>query len=73
MTNVEKLKAGSYGQYEDVVEYVKENFMVEDADDYINSCMSEIEIIEAWLFWNGILGYSARIIDLVETVKGYRK
>lgn len=69
MTNVEKLK--NSGHYRGVVEYVKENTCAVDIDKFINEAMSEKECIDAWLVWNGIMGYTDDIIRLVRGMGEY--
>lgn len=58
MTNTELLK--SIGAYEDVAEYFEEN----DVDTTIDEATPK-ELIDAWLTWNGIVGYTDGIIELV--------
>jgi len=58
MTNTELLK--SIGAYEDVKEYFEEN----DVDTAIDEATPK-ELIDAWLSWNGVAGYTDGIIELV--------
>lgn len=58
MTNTELLK--SIGAYEDVAEYFEEN----DVDTTIDEATPK-ELIDAWLSWNGVVGYTDGIIELV--------
>lgn len=43
-----------------------------DADDYTRdkeiACMSHRELFDAWLTWNGIIGYTEEILDTIETI-----
>ena len=62
MTNFDKIFELNYGQENDILEYCEEN--------EINlELRSTNDMIDAWLKWNGIHGYTQRIIDLVETLK----
>ena len=58
MTNTELLK--SIGAYEDVAEYFEEN----DVDTTIDDATPK-ELIDAWLCWNGVVGYTDGILELV--------
>lgn len=58
MTNTELLK--SIGVYEDVKEYFEEN----DVDTTIDEATPK-ELIDAWLSWNGVVGYTDGIIELI--------
>lgn len=62
MTNLDKIFELNYGQECDIIEYCEEN-------DIDLKLMSTNDMIDAWLKWNGIHGYTQRIIDLVETLK----
>ena len=43
-----------------------------DADDYTRDgeiiCMSHRELFDAWLTWNGIIGYTKKILDTIEEI-----
>jgi hypothetical protein len=58
MTNTELLE--SVGMLEDVREYVEENNIETSIDD-----MTPKEVIDAWLCWNGVVGYTDAILELV--------
>jgi hypothetical protein len=58
MTNTELLE--SVGMLEDVKEYVEEN----DVDTTIDEATPK-ELIDAWLSWNGVVGYTDDIITIV--------
>lgn len=58
MTNTELLK--SIGAYEDVAEFFEEN----DIDTSIDEAKPK-ELIDAWLSWNGVVGYTDCIIELI--------
>jgi hypothetical protein len=58
MTNTELLE--SVGMLEDVKEYFEEN----DVDTTIDEATPK-EIIDAWLCWNGVVGYTDAILELV--------
>lgn len=55
--------------YGDVHDYLIENNVCDNdgIDDYINH-MSRTEIIEAYLNWNGIYGYTDMIVALVASL-----
>ena len=62
MSNLDLISMLSYGQVEDIIEYCEENNV--DLES-----LSRDEIINVWLEWNGIIGYTGRIIDLVQIMK----
>lgn len=65
MSNSDKLKLS--GHFWGVFDFVKENYDIADdcIEGYIDECMTAEEVIEAWLHWNGIMGYTHDIISLV--------
>lgn len=67
MKNVEVIN--SVGLYNDVKDYVVNNYCidennVEEVNDFINS-MSRTDILNAFLCWRGIIGYTSTIVTLV--------
>ena len=62
MTNLDLISMLSYGQDGDIIEYCEENNV--DLES-----MTRDELINSWLEWNGIIGYTERIIDLVQILK----
>jgi hypothetical protein len=65
---VEKLKEETFA-YEDIKSYVEENAYLGGmtVDEYINT-MSNFELMDAYLTWNGIIGYTTRISRLTEVL-----
>lgn len=63
------LKDNTTSAYNDIREYVEENEHIGDmsVDEYIND-MSNFELLDAYLTWNGICGYTSRIKDLVNVL-----
>lgn len=72
MSNADKLRNAGIGIYADVKHYVIENEHVDEdkVDDYINDVLSANDIIEAFLRWNGIIGYENPIIRLAKAFYG---
>ncbi len=71
MNNVTRLKRTTKNNlYQDVVEWVKTNKNIEDIEEinaFVNS-LSTTEVIDIWLKWNGILGYTDKIMDLINVM-----
>lgn len=51
--------------YEDVIEYYKENFY-EDIDEDDVDKMERDDVLKYWLEWNGIIGYTYDIVNIIE-------
>lgn len=62
MSNLDLISMLLYGQDDDIIEYCTENNIGVDT-------MTRDELINAYLEWNGIIGYTGRIIDLVQILK----
>lgn len=69
---VQKLKEETYA-YEDIKSYVEENAYLGGmtVDDYINT-MSNFELLDAYLTWNGIIGYTTPIARLIDVLSQSR-
>ncbi len=70
MTNVEKLQSIKPSSiYDDIAEKIKwdNGLSEEEAQSVINEMDAE-DIVETWLHWNGISGFTAPIIRLVRTL-----
>lgn len=68
MTNVEKLQQiKPHRIYDEVIEKIKfdQNVSDEQAQEIINE-LDAYDIVNAWLQWNGIIGYTSPIIKLVK-------
>lgn len=50
--------------YEDVIEYYKENFGEDITREDVDK-MERKEVLRYWLEWNGILGYTYDILDIL--------
>ena len=71
---VQKLKKET-SAYEDIKSYVEENAFVPynmTTDDYINT-MSNFELLDAYLTWNGIIGYTTPIARLIDVLSQTRE
>lgn len=61
-----------YNIYDDVREYVKENFGEDITDEDIDK-MSRDDVLRYWLEWNGIIGYTSYILNIVDSSETYSK
>lgn len=72
MGNVEKLKEeGCYSVLSDVREFISENYGIQDEqeiDNFIN-LSTPSSILDYYLTWNGIIGYSDAIYSLTRALK----
>lgn len=51
--------------YNDVSDFIRENMPeVKDIDEYINKC-SRRRLLDMYLSWNGIIGYTDSIIGVI--------
>lgn len=50
--------------YDDVIEYYKENFGEDITREDVDK-MERKEVLRYWLEWNGILGYTYDILDIL--------
>ena len=51
--------------YDDVKDFFKENYDQEITNDDVDN-MSRSEVLSHWLNWNGIIGYTRTILDILD-------
>lgn len=66
MLQISKLELLSYGQDDEILEYFSDIYDTR-AEQEINTS-SDRELVDAYLNQIGIIGYTERIFDLVETL-----
>lgn len=66
MLQISKLEMLSYGQDDDILEYFEDIYGAR-AEDEINTS-SDRELLDVYLNQIGIIGYTERIFDLIETL-----
>lgn len=59
------MKKYRHNVYEDVIEYYKENFYEDITEDDVDK-MERDDVLKYWLEWNGIIGYTYDIVNIIE-------
>ena len=67
MTNYEKLKEECPKMLKDIEEWIKHNrnTKIMSVEDQINAETADA-LLDIWLSWNGIMGYTSSILSLVK-------